>query len=87
MRKVVAILLATMTAALTSASAFAFGGPGPQPRAYAACIANVLKQNAAGREVGGGPKATFPDSPENCDHFWQREGIIGNGTPPGVTFP
>jgi hypothetical protein len=87
MRKLVAIVVVAMTAAVTSASASAFGGPHPQQQAYEACIANVLKQNLTGRVVGGGPKATFPDTPENCDHFWQREGIIGNGTPPGVTFP
>jgi hypothetical protein len=87
MRKLVAILFVAMSAAVTSAPAFAFGGPHPQQQAYEACVANILKQNAADRQAGGGPKTQQPDSVTNCDHFWQREGIIGNGTPPGVTFP
>lgn len=86
MRKLVAIVCVTMTAAITSTSAFAYGGPDPQQQAYEACMADVLKQNVADRQAGGGPKTQQPDSPENCDHFWQREGIIGNGTP-GVTLP
>ena len=63
------------------APAFGYGGPNPPPKAVAACEKNIDKQTAKGVAAGGGPKAGIP-APTNCDHFFQSEGIIGNG-PPG----
>jgi hypothetical protein len=46
---------------------------------------NVWSELQADLVAGGGPKSTVVESigttsgPTNCDHFWQGEGIIGNG--------
>jgi hypothetical protein len=64
-----------------SAPAFGYGGPNPPSQAVAACGTNIDKQTDGGVAAGGGPKAGIP-APTNCDHFFQDEGIIGNG-PPG----
>jgi hypothetical protein len=52
------------------------------------CGAVFIKQSEKGVEAGGGPKSEFSGegtlaSPTNCDHFFQENGTIGNGTPPG----
>ncbi len=42
------------------------------------CDANLRKQNEAEVAAGGGPKQDFGSgAPTNCDHFYQREGRIG----------
>ncbi len=41
------------------------------------CEANVMKQTEEEVAAGGGPKQDI-DAPTNCDHFYQREGNIGN---------
>lgn len=84
-------MLATLAAGLivTSAPAQSNGGgksgdaPG-QARAAANCV-NVYAVLQADLVAGGGPKSALVESlgtttgPTNCDHFWQSEGIIGNG--------
>ncbi len=86
----VAALMAVMLVAGESyACAFAYtpasGGSsqGTIPEQAAEnCEANFLKQAAKGVTVGGDPKAgeagTLESAPTNCDHFFQREGFIGN---------
>ncbi len=55
-----------------------------QERAAAQCE-NVWGNIQADLVAGGGPKSEPVESiggttgPTNCDHFWQSEGIIGNG--------
>ncbi len=86
----VAALMAVMLVA-GAGSAFAkayipdFGGPAKgQVTTQAAenCDANFLKQAAKGVTARGGPKrgeaGTEESAPTNCDHFFQREGYIGN---------
>jgi hypothetical protein len=46
----------------------------------AACEKNIDKQTAKRVAAGGGPKKGIP-APTNCDHFFQDEGLIGNGLP------
>jgi hypothetical protein len=58
----------------------AFGGPNPNPKAVANCGAVIERQTEKGTSAGGGPKAGIP-APTNCDHFFQSEGLIGNGLP------
>jgi hypothetical protein len=58
--------------------ASSFGGPNPNPNAMQNCSANIDKQAANGVFAGGGPKVDIP-APTNCDHFFQGEGLIGNG--------
>lgn len=55
-----------------------------QARAAANCT-NVWSELQADLVARGGPKSDPVESigtttgPTNCDHFWQSEGIIGNG--------
>ena len=41
------------------------------------CAATVDKQTEKDISAGGGSKEGIP-APTNCDHFFQREGLIGN---------
>jgi hypothetical protein len=41
------------------------------------CEENVMKQTEEDVAAGGGPKQDI-DAPTNCDHFYQREGNIGD---------
>jgi hypothetical protein len=75
--------LAIGVGALVALPAAAAGyGPNENPHAVAACEKNIAKQTANGVSAGGGPKAGIP-APTNCDHFYQGEGLIGNGLPGG----
>ena len=90
-RKALMAVLATLATGLfvTSAPAQSNGGgksgdaPG-QARAAANCE-HVWGDLQADQVAGGGPKSQVVESlgttsgPTNCDHFWQSEGIIGNG--------
>lgn len=67
------------------ATAAAYGGPNPPSQAVTACVSAIDSQTASGVTAGGGPKAGIP-APLNCDHFYQNNGIIGNG-PPGPPGP
>ena len=78
-RSLVAAVLLTMLALLAAPVALGFG-PNANPSAVQACIANIDKQTASGVTAGGGPKSGIP-APTNCDHFFQGEGLIGNGLP------
>jgi hypothetical protein len=78
-RSLVAALLLTVLALLAAPVALGFG-PSENPRAVERCTANVEKQTAKGTTSGGGPKSGIP-APTNCDHFFQGEGLIGNGLP------
>jgi hypothetical protein len=55
-----------------------------QARAAANCV-NVWGNRQADLVAGGGPKSAVIESlgttsaPTNCDHFWQSEGVVGNG--------
>ena len=89
--KTLAAALATFALGIlpASASAQSNGGgnssnaPG-QERAAANCT-HVWSELQADLVAGGGPKSEPVASiggttgPTNCDHFWQSEGIIGNG--------
>jgi hypothetical protein len=67
-------------------TAAAFGpSQNPNPKAVAACEANIANQFSAGISAGGGPKADFGPA-INCDHFFQTIGAIGSG-PPGGSQP
>jgi hypothetical protein len=84
-------VLATLAVGLfaSPASAQSNGGgnsseaPG-QERAAANCE-HVWSELQVDLVAGGGPKSDPVESigttsgPTNCDHFWQSEGIIGNG--------
>ena len=90
-RKTEATVLVTLALGLFAApaSAQSNGGgnssnaPG-QERAEANCT-HVWSELQADLVAGGGPKSDPVESigttsgPTNCDHFWQTEGIIGNG--------
>ena len=90
-RKALTAVVATVAFGLfgTSAPAQTNGGgksgdaPG-QERATANCT-HVWGELQADQVAGGGPKSAVVESlgttsgPTNCDHFWQSEGIIGNG--------
>jgi hypothetical protein len=76
-RIVVALLVAAL-ALVAVPVAWSFGGPHPNSHAMDNCAANIDKQAAKGVSAGGGPKAGIP-APTNCDHFFQDQGIIGNG--------
>ena len=78
-RSLVAALLLTMLALLAAPVALGFG-PSENPQAVERCIATIVKQSASGITSGGGPKSGIP-APTNCDHFFQGEGLIGNGLP------
>lgn len=81
-----AAAFAVVAALLLPASALAFG-PAPPPgnpdgTAQLEACGNALdKQLDKGVSAGGGPKAGEP-GPLNCDHFFQRNGSVGNGWPP-----
>ena len=81
-----ATALTVAAALLVPAGALAFGaGPPPgnpdnNPQ-LAACEKAVGQQIDAELKAGGGPKSGDV-GPANCDHFWQRNGAIGNGWPP-----
>ena len=47
-------------------------------RAQANCT-KVWSEIQADLVAGGGPKSELATGPTNCDHFWQSEGLIGNG--------
>ena len=76
-------LFATSATAQSNGSGKSGEAPG-QARAAAKCtdVWSVLQANLV---AGGGPKSAVVESigttsgPTNCDHFWQGEGIIGNG--------
>jgi hypothetical protein len=90
-RKAVTAVVAILALGLftSSATAQSNGGgtsgdaPG-QVRAAANCR-TVWSEIQAALVAGGGPKSAVVESigttsgPTNCDHFWQGEGIIGNG--------
>jgi hypothetical protein len=76
-------LFATSATAQSNGSGKSGDAPG-QERAAANCM-NVWSELQADLVAGGGPKSTVVESigttsgPTNCDHFWQGEGVIGNG--------
>jgi hypothetical protein len=84
---VLAVLAFGLFAAPASAQSNGGGNssnaPG-QARAEANCM-HVWGELQADLVAGGGPKSHPVESlgttsgPTNCDHFWQSEGIIGNG--------
>lgn len=91
MNRVLAILAAASIALGTSGIALGQSGGGGnssdapgQERATEQCEA-VWMDIQADLRAGGGPKsgpvADIPEGtgPTNCDHFWQSEGVIGNG--------
>ena len=91
MKRMLAIATAASMALGTSGMALAQSGGGGnsadapgQARAVAQCEA-VWSDIQADLRAGGGPKAgpvaDIPEGtgPTNCDHFWQSEGVIGNG--------
>jgi hypothetical protein len=90
-RRTLVAVLATLVLGLFAvpASAQSNGGgksgdaPG-QARAAANCE-HVWGELQADLVAGGGPKSKpvasidATSGPTNCDHFWQSEGVIGNG--------
>lgn len=85
MRKV--LLAAIVAAALMPASAFGFGygvgggvqtAPG-QAQALVKCDANFDFHEANVAPTPKGAKGGYPGQ-ENCDHYFQGEGIIGGGS-------
>ena len=76
-------LFATSAAAQSNGSGKS-GEAAGQVRAAENCT-NVWSVLQANLVAGGGPKSGVVESigttsgPTNCDHFWQSEGIIGNG--------
>lgn len=48
-----------------------------QVQALTNCEEVFFRQLEMGVSAGGGPKEGIP-GPENCDHFFHNEGIIGN---------
>jgi hypothetical protein len=80
---VAAIMVAMVVASAGNAFALAYtpdtGGPSQgtiTEQAEGNCEANVTKQVDNEVAAGGGSKEDV-DAPTNCDHFFQREGIIG----------
>jgi hypothetical protein len=84
-------VLATLALGLFAAPAWAQSNGGGnssnapgQAQAEANCT-HVWSELQADLVAGGGPKSDPVESigttsgPTNCDHFWQSEGIIGNG--------
>jgi hypothetical protein len=49
-----------------------------QERAQANCT-HVWSEIQADLVAKGGPKSELATGPTNCDHFWQSQGVIGNG--------
>lgn len=90
-RKAFVVVLAMLALGLFAAPAWAqsngkgnsSNAPG-QAQAEANCM-DVWSELQADLVAGGGPKSHPVESigstsgPTNCDHFWQSEGIIGNG--------
>ena len=76
-------ILPASAAAQSNGSGNSGDAPG-QERAAANCT-HVWSELQADLVAGGGPKSEPVPSiggtsgPTNCDHFWQSEGIIGNG--------
>jgi hypothetical protein len=68
---------AAPASAQTNGGGNSANAPG-QERAAANCI-QVWSVIQADLVAGGGPKSQVATGPTNCDHFWQSEGIIGNG--------
>jgi hypothetical protein len=76
-------LLASPAWAQSNGGGNSADAPG-QARAAANCE-NVWGNRQADLVAGGGPKSAVVESlgttsgPTNCDHFWQSEGVVGNG--------
>jgi hypothetical protein len=71
------VVFAAPASAQTNGGGNSADAPG-QARAQANCtmVWSVIQADLVAR---GGPKSQVATGPTNCDHFWQSEGIIGNG--------
>lgn len=78
-RRVVGWMLLASALALVLVPTAMGAGINPNPIVVENCFAVLVNQQEHGVVAGGGPKEG--NTPTNCDHFFQGEGLIGNNLP------